>query len=90
MIIWRTIKTKHNIIYQIAPLAKCIMLLFLSYYLWFLDLEMEVRKGALKAADPHSSCLVFIRNIVDIKNYITHPSVSDYLVISHSELEDKV
>ncbi len=48
---------------------------------FFLDLEREMQEGILHAEDPHNTCLTFLRTIVDLKNYVTHPMAPNFMEV---------
>lgn len=54
------------------------------------DLEKEFRQGILFALDPQTSCHVFHRTIVDLKNYVNHPLASKFMEITYNERERKL
>ncbi len=51
-----------------------------------LDLEREMQEGILHAEDPHNTCLTFLRTIVDLKNYVTHPMAPNFMEVMHLTL----
>ena len=62
----------------------------LRFIFYASDLEMEIHRGAIQIEDPDSTCLVLLRNIVDLRNYVNHPAIGDYLVTSYNERDEKV
>ena len=54
------------------------------------DLEKEMQQGVLFTSDPHSTCEVFVRNIVDLKNYVRHDKAAKFMEVTYDDIDDKL
>ncbi|XP_064626001.1 uncharacterized protein LOC135486827 [Lineus longissimus] len=54
------------------------------------DLEREVQLCMMQQGDPSENCLVFYRNIEDLKNYMDHERASKFMEVVYNEKEEKI
>ena len=58
---------------------------------WYMssDLEKELDLGVLRAFDPAANCQVFMRDIVDLRNYTTHDMAERFIELKWNEQDEK-
>jgi flagellar biosynthesis GTPase FlhF len=78
-----TAALNYNELYVLFPRR----LIILQYY--SSDLEVEIRTGMQFSNEQTCNCLAFIRKIVDLKNYVNHPTAAKFMELVFDEEENK-